>query len=228
MHFMGKECDVATYTDAYETILAVPIFQTATAYDNPDTGENTIIILNKAVWMGETVDHTLVKPNQFRAYWMTVQDKPFSEAPVFITTKDHDFIIMLSSKGTITGVTTRKSTDKELQTCPHVTCSSAHEWDPQNFCSPESLSTVEEEIARNIGAVMTEGGPHDLIKTDSDSDSLEKIYDISAITSQIIGSVKIASIPSSNVSKKKQRYNMCHRLMRSSQRGIIQPFHLKN
>ena len=79
---MGKECDVATYTDAYETILAVPIFQTATAYDNPDTGENTIIILNKAVWMGETVDHTLVKPNQLRVYGMTLQDNPFVEAPI--------------------------------------------------------------------------------------------------------------------------------------------------
>ena len=31
IHFTGKECDVAPYTDAYETIKAVPIVQEATA-----------------------------------------------------------------------------------------------------------------------------------------------------------------------------------------------------
>ena len=46
MHFMGKECDVAPYTDAYETIKEVRIVQAATAYDNPETGETTILILN--------------------------------------------------------------------------------------------------------------------------------------------------------------------------------------
>ena len=58
MHFTGKECGVAPYTDAYETIKAVPIFQAATAYRNPETGDNTILILNKSIWMGENMDHT--------------------------------------------------------------------------------------------------------------------------------------------------------------------------
>ena len=31
MYFTGKECDVAPYTDAYETIKEVPIVQAATA-----------------------------------------------------------------------------------------------------------------------------------------------------------------------------------------------------
>ena len=46
IHFTGKECDVAPYNDEYETIKAVPIIQAATAYDNPDTWETTIIIRN--------------------------------------------------------------------------------------------------------------------------------------------------------------------------------------
>ena len=63
MNFTGKEYDVAPYTDAYETINAVPIVHAATSYGNPETGETTILILNEAIWMGETMDHTLVKPN---------------------------------------------------------------------------------------------------------------------------------------------------------------------
>ena len=153
--------------------------------------------------MGETMDRTLVNPNQLCVYGMTVQDKPFVEAPIFIATKDHDFMFPLSSKWNILGFTTITPTDKELQTCPHVTCLSAHEWYPQNVIFPKSLRFVEEDISRNIGAVMTEEGSPELTNTDSDSNSVEQIYDIVAMTSRIIVSVKVSLIPSSNVSKTK-------------------------
>ena len=110
MRFTGKECDFAPYTDAYETIKSVPIVQANTAYDNPKTGETTILILNEAIWMGATTDHTLVNPNQLREYGMTFQYNPFAEAPVFVATEDHEFVLQLSYKGNILGFTTRTPT----------------------------------------------------------------------------------------------------------------------
>ena len=62
---------------------------------------------------------------------------------------------------------------------------------------------MEEDTSRNIGAVMTEGGSPELTDKDSDRDSVYQIYDIGAMTSQIIGSIKVASIPSRNVSETK-------------------------
>ena len=62
---------------------------------------------------------------------------------------------------------------------------------------------MEEEIPRNIGAVMKEGGSSDLTKTDSDRNSVYKIYDIGSMASQMIGSVRVALIISRNVSKTK-------------------------
>ena len=62
MHFIGKECDVVPYTDAYETIQSMPIVQADTANDNPETGETIVLILNEAIWMDETMDHTLLNP----------------------------------------------------------------------------------------------------------------------------------------------------------------------
>ena len=112
-------------------------------------------------------------------------------------------MLPLSFKGTILGGKTRTPTDKELQTCPPVTCLSAHEWDPQNVRFPKSVHNVKEEISRNIGAVMIEGGSPDLNNTASDSDSVEQIYDIDAMTSKIIGSIKVSLIKSSNVSETK-------------------------
>ena len=78
VNFTGNKFDFTPYTDAYKTIQAVPIVQAATSYDNPETGDTTILILNKAICMGETMDHTLVNPNQLREYGMTVQDNPFA------------------------------------------------------------------------------------------------------------------------------------------------------
>jgi hypothetical protein len=137
IHYTGQECDVSPYTDAHESIKSVPIVQAATAYDNPETGETYILILNQAIWMGDKMRHTLVNPNQLRAYGITVQDNPFIEAPIFISTEDNNFSVPLSCKGTILGVATRTPTEQELQTCPHVTLSSDHEWDPQNVRFPK-------------------------------------------------------------------------------------------
>jgi hypothetical protein len=63
MYYTGKGCDVLPYTEAYDAI-SVPIVQAATAYDNRDTGETTILILNEAIWMGDQMEHTLINPNQ--------------------------------------------------------------------------------------------------------------------------------------------------------------------
>ena len=62
---------------------------------------------------------------------------------------------------------------------------------------------MEEDISSNIGAAIMEGGFPDLTDTYSDSNSVYQIYDIGTMTSQIIGVVKVALIPSRNVSETK-------------------------
>ena len=112
-------------------------------------------------------------------------------------------MLPLSSKETILGVTTITPKDKELHACPHVTCPLAHQWDPHNVCFPKCSCTVEEDISRNIGTVIMEGGSPDLTNTDSDSNSVDQSYDIGSMTSRMIGSVKVASIPSRDLSETK-------------------------
>ena len=58
-------------------------------------------------------------------------------------------------------------------------------------------------IPRNIGAVMIEVGSPDLTNIDSEIDSVYQIDEIGAMTSQMIGSVKVALIPSRNISETK-------------------------
>jgi hypothetical protein len=99
MYYTGKECDVSPYTEAHEAIRSVPIVQAATAYNNRDTGKTTILILNEAIRMGDQMEHTLINPNQLRAYGITVQDNPFYPAPIFISTEDNEFTFLQQRDG---------------------------------------------------------------------------------------------------------------------------------
>ena len=63
---------------------------------------------------------------------------------------------------------------------------------------------MEEELSRNTGAVMKKLGSPELTNTDHGINSVYQIYDIGATKSQIIGSAKVALIPSSNVSETKE------------------------
>ena len=156
LHYTDKVCDVSPYTDAYEAITSVPIVRAGTAWDNPDDGETFIFVFNEAIWMGDKMEHTLVNPNQLRSYGITVQDNPFSDAPLFIATETHELVIPLLCTGTIISANTRTPTEKELQTCRHIVLSSEHDWDPQNVKFPKASRTVAEEISRTIGAVSVD------------------------------------------------------------------------
>jgi hypothetical protein len=192
MYYTDKEYGVSPYTEAYKAIKPLPIVQAATAYDNRDTGKTTILILNEAIWMGDQMEHTLINPNQLRAYGITVQDNPFNPAPIFISSEDNEFTLPLSSKGTVLGVATRTPTGQELQTFPHVVLSSEHKCGPQNVRFPRASQTVEEEISRTVGAVMTQ----DRASTeDPDNDAMDCVSDIGNMSKRLIASIKVTSLP---------------------------------
>ena len=49
------------------------------------TNEEYILIFNEALWMGDTLAHSLINPNQLHAYGTLVQDNPYHTDPVGIT-----------------------------------------------------------------------------------------------------------------------------------------------
>jgi hypothetical protein len=122
----------------------------------PMQGETTILIVNEAIWMSDKMNHTIVNPNQLRAFGLTVQDNPFSAAPTCIAAEGQEFVLPLKSKGTTLGVTTRTPTSQELQTSPHVVLSSEYEWDSTERSLSKSITHCGEEVARTIGAVRTQ------------------------------------------------------------------------
>ena len=168
LQFTGKECDVSPYREDYDSINNVPIAHVATAWQSPETGQTYILVFNEALWMGDTLPHTLINPNQLRHFGVEVQDNPCCNRAMFIRTEDGSFCMELQMEGTIVFVDTHTPTQKELETFPKVHMSSSFEWNPMKVTFPKSNVTLEEEVGgfRYLSGVSTLRQEEDLFDID--------------------------------------------------------------
>ena len=60
----------------------------ATYWKQPDTGQIFILVLFESLWMGNTLDNTLVKPNQLPHCVTQVKDNLQSESPLYVITEE--------------------------------------------------------------------------------------------------------------------------------------------
>jgi hypothetical protein len=84
LSYTGRECDVSPYTDVYDAIKGVPIVSGATAWTSQSTGDTYILVFNEALWMGDTMDHSLLNPNQMRHYGIQVNDNPYGDVQMHL------------------------------------------------------------------------------------------------------------------------------------------------
>ena len=136
LHYTGNECEVSPYSDEYEAISNVPVARGANLWTDKNDNQGYILVFNEALWMGGTLPHSLINPNQLRAYGTLVQDNPFSRDPLAIEPPNNDITIPLSTLGTIIYADTRAPTQEELATLPHVVLSADSPWDPHRIQFP--------------------------------------------------------------------------------------------
>ena len=153
LHSTGRVCDVFPYTDTYDGITGVPIVTGATAWTCPNTGETFILVIPEALWMPENMSHSLVNPNQLRAFGSLIQDNPF-DGPLSLTDPEDDVRVPMYLDGTNIVFATRTPSQFELDNCKHVQLCSEHEWNPACLKIPRSgISAVDlySENLDNIG-----------------------------------------------------------------------------
>ena len=156
--FTGRECDVSPYNDTYQSITGVPIVTGATAYTCQATGETIILVFHEALWMGDTMEHSFLNPNQLRHYGIEVQDNPYHASQgMHLSTEDGNVIIPLHSAGTTIYLDTRSPTDKEVQECRHIQYTSKQEWNPNAVCFSESATRLEEgKLKARVDAIRAQ------------------------------------------------------------------------
>ncbi len=76
-----RVCKVFPYHPDYPPMSDVPIVQVATDYDDPESGETFVLVVNQGLHLGEALENSLFLPNQLRAYGVVVDDIPKHLAP---------------------------------------------------------------------------------------------------------------------------------------------------
>ena len=143
LSYTGKECDVAPYSDDYKPIPNIPIVTAATAWQSRSTGQVYIIVPEEALWMGDSMQTTLINPNQSRHFGVVIQNDPISNIPMHLRTKDASFSLPIYMQRTIAGFTSHTPSEDELEHCPHIHITSSKPWNPSTVTFQKTDRTLE-------------------------------------------------------------------------------------
>ena len=184
LHYTGNECEVSPYSDEYEAISNVPVVRGATLWTDQNDNQGYILVFNEALWMGDSLPHSLINLNQLCAYGTLVQDNPFSCDPLAIEPPNNNVTIPLSTLGTIIYADTCVPTQEELSALPHVVLTSDSPWDPHHIQFPSR----DLEMVR-INATRTH-------KRDQQTNNVEPglqgmIHDPTTLITHLISSIQV-------------------------------------
>jgi len=183
LNYTGQVCDVSPYRDDYAPVSDVPIVKAATRWQSSHTGQTYILIFNEALWMGDSLDHTLINPNQLRHYGTDVQDNPMSNRPLSILTEDGEFCMELMLEGTIIYMDTFTPSQRELQECPHIILTSPHPWNPNTVKFPNAKYELH-DIIHDYRLISTTQRSN-VAQSDEVIDDVSSIFSLTAMHRRI-------------------------------------------
>ena len=181
--------DVAPFSESYQPIKNIPIATAATAYDNPDTGETTLILFGQSLFFGDKMASTLICPNQIRENGNVVDDCPRQynkDSKHGLTLRDHESkaekFIPFEMDGVISYLSTRKPSKHEIETCPRFWATSEAKWDPHDSKFEEDEKAMNDAFPRrDLKSVRME------VETVSDDDSSEMNVELQDASKQTLG-----------------------------------------
>ena len=124
----GQTCDVLGFHQSFESLHDIPLAQVATGV-TLENGKTVILVINEALYFGSQMDHSLVNPNQIRAYGIDVSDNPFDRERDFGIQYDECFI-PFATEGSTVYFDTFVPTDYQLEALRHIELTSDDKWNP--------------------------------------------------------------------------------------------------
>ena len=79
LEFTGQICEVAPFLDSYDPIQEIPIARCCTVRTSEDDSTEYLLVGDKMLWFETRLKHSLINPNQIRAYGLEVVDNPFKQ-----------------------------------------------------------------------------------------------------------------------------------------------------
>ena len=127
---LGRNFVVLEYTtrmaDAYAhdkeiaPLNDIPIVSGATSWDDPASVKTYSIVINEALYYGIKLDHSLINPNQIRAYGVTFWGNPYDKERGLPIEVDDTVNIHMNTMGTKKQFESIYPTNKVFRECPKL------------------------------------------------------------------------------------------------------------
>jgi hypothetical protein len=151
--FTGEHCEVSPFSEQYNTLTNIPVATAATAWDNPNTGERTILLFHQGLWFGNSLTNSLINLNQCRMHGIDLCDDPFDpHRTIGMWDPTTEINIPMDFAQSFVYLTTRAPTMDEIRTLPSIEMTSDAPWIPSKLGQAQ-LSWEEEERRAIIGNV---------------------------------------------------------------------------
>jgi hypothetical protein len=116
--YSQETVNVSPFSEEYKPMKDIPIALVVTVYDNPCNGSAIFLVIHEALYFGDAIKQTLLRPNQMHAHGLKVQDTPrqFDKGSAHsIEFPTHDLSLPLSMEGVISYLPTQKPTKEEME-----------------------------------------------------------------------------------------------------------------
>ncbi len=130
----GQVCSVSGFHDSLNSIDDVPVARAATKWICPNTGQTYILYVNQGLWFGPSMDHSLINPNQIRAFGIPVSEDPCCRLR-FFGIEHPELKLPFTSEGSTSYFDSRRpsAADLENPAFEHITLTDDQiPWDPLN------------------------------------------------------------------------------------------------
>jgi hypothetical protein len=144
----GEFCDVSPFLGTYKPVTEIPLARCCTVWTDQSDSSEHLLVGDQMLWFGTQLPHSLINPNQLRAYGLNVNDDPFDNSRKFGINSEHLFI-PFDTTGTVVHFDTRVPTEWEKSHLP-VVLLTGEDWNPLEEVLRPSFSTREEKEMRNI------------------------------------------------------------------------------
>ena len=159
IHTDGRTVKVNAYSNDYKPKSGIPIATCATVWNNPDTGEDFMLVVNEALYFGDQLDCSLWNPNQLRAQGLVVNDVPRQfqrDSTHSIIIPSQQLEIPLHLSGIISGFESRKPSLAEWEdsSIQKIELTSMEAWKPASVTFAEkeaTISSVRQGIESEFG-----------------------------------------------------------------------------
>jgi hypothetical protein len=74
MELIGEICNVNPFLDSYQPIQEIPVARCCMVWTNQDDSVEYLLVGDQMLWFGTQLPHSLINPNQLRAYGIDVND----------------------------------------------------------------------------------------------------------------------------------------------------------